>query len=293
MSNIPTREKYIQRGRRIRRMAILLDRLSLRPKKNPRHREVFIETEHGRVRTLWYGFGGTEKATVYFDLHGGGFMMGKAEMDEAMNLELNRQVGCRIISIDYAKAPDHPYPAAVNQVYAVVRHIFENAGQYAIDGSRMGIGGHSAGGNLAAVTCMQAKREGWFTFACQVLDYPPMDLFTSPWEKAQPKGAISPGMAAMFNACYVDPAQAGDPYVSPVFASAAVLQGLPPALFVLAGGDSLHDEGLKYCQMLEAAGVACECHEYPHAPHGFTYRPSPDTTDAVGKMAGFLRKYLF
>ena len=118
----------------------------------------------------------------------------------------------------------------------------------------MAIGGHSAGGNLSTVICMKAKKEGEFQFVCQVLDYPPLDLATSPLKKPQPKGAIPPKMALMFNACYVDPAQAKDPYVSPVYATQEDLAGLPPALFILAGGDSLHDEGLKYCEMLKTAG---------------------------------------
>ena len=254
--------------------------------------EILINTEFGKVRTLWYGFENTEKAPIYFDLHGGGFILGGADMDEEMNLELNKQVGCKIISIEYAKAPEFPYPAAVNQVYAVVKHVFENAEKYAIDNKRMAIGGHSAGGNLSTVTCMKATKEGEFQFVCQILDYPPLDLATSPLDKPQPKGAISPKMALMFDACYVDPTQAKDPYVSPVYATQEDLQGLPPALFILAGRDSLHDEGLKYCGMLKTARVVTECYEYANALHGFTYKPSIDAIDAWAKMAAFLRKYL-
>jgi len=95
----------------------------------------------------------------------------------------------------------------------------------------------------------------------------------------------------MFDACYIDPTQAKDPYVSPVYATQDDLEGLPPALLILAGMDSLHDEGVKYCEMLKAAGVATECYEYPHARHGFTLSPSTDTTDALEKMVAFLRKY--
>ena len=134
----------------------------------------------------------------------------------------------------------------------------------------MAIGGHSAGGNLSTVICMKAKKEGEFQFVCQVLDYPPLDLATSPLKKPQPKGAIPPKMALMFNACYVDPAQAKDPYVSPVYATQEDLAGLPPALFILAGGD----------------------YEYPRAAHGFTYNSSADRNDALEKMVTFLKKYL-
>jgi acetyl esterase len=173
-----------------------------------------------------------------------------------------------------------------------VKHVFENAGKYAVDREKMAIGGHSAGGNLSTVACMKAKKGGEFQFACQVLDYPPLDLAISPLKKPQPKGCIPPEMAMVFNACYVDPTQAKDPYVSPVYATQGDLEGLPPALFILAGRDSLRDEGLAYCEMLKTAGVVTECYEYPDAIHGFTLKSSDDTTDAIEKMVSFLMRYL-
>jgi acetyl esterase len=292
MAKLPTREQYIKRGKRLRQVAVIVHKFqNIGSKKKSVGDEILIDTEFGKVRTLWYGFENTEKAPTYFDLHGGGFIFGSADMDEEMNLELKKQVGCKIISIEYAKAPKFPYPVAVNQVYAVIEHVFENAEKYGVDSNKMAIGGHSAGGNLSTVTCMKAKKEGQFQFVCQILDYPPLDLATSAFDKPRPKGAISPQMASMFNACYVDPGQARDPYVSPVYATQQDLKGLPPALSILAGGDSLHDEGLKYRGMLEKAGVVTECHEYPNAPHGFTYKRSTDTSDAWAKMAAFLNRY--
>lgn len=293
MAKLPTREQYIKRGKILRKlMMVFLKLQNLVPKNKSLREEIFVDTDFGRVGTLWYGFENAEKSPIYFDLHGGGFILGSADMDEEMNLELKKQVGCKIISIEYAKAPEFPYPTAINQVYAVVKHVFENADKYAIDSNKMAIGGHSAGGNLSTVTCMKAKKEGEFQFVCQALDYPPLDLATSALNKPQPKGAIPPKLALMFDACYVDPTQVKEPYVSPVYATLEDLQGLPPALFILAGGDSLHDEGLKYCNMLKVAGVITECYEYPNAPHGFTYKASMDARNARAKMAIFLRKYL-
>ena len=293
MAKLLTREQLIKRGKLFHKLMVIVHKVQNLGTRNKSLRdEILIETEFGKVRTLWYGFKNTEKAPIYFDLHGGGFMLGSADMDEMMNLELHKQVGCKIISIEYAKAPEFPYPVAVNQVYAVVKHVFENAEKYAIDNNKMAIGGHSAGGNLGTVSCLKAKKEGTFQFVCQILDYPPLDLATSALDKPQPKGAISPKMALMFDACYVDPPQAKDPLVSPVYATQEDLQGLPPALFILAGRDSLHDEGVKYYEMLKTVGVATECYDYPNAFHGFTYKPSPEAIDAWAKMATFLRKYL-
>lgn len=289
-----TYEQNVKRAKQIRKLDILFfkfQKLFLRPQNKSSRKEIFIDTEFGKVRTLGYGFENNEKAPIFFDLHGGGFILGRADMDETMNTEFYRQVGCKIISIDYAKAPENPYPAAVNQVYAVVKHVYENAEKFLIDTSKMAIGGHSAGANLSTVTCLKAKKEGEFQFVCQILDYPPLDLATSALNKPQPEGCIPPKMALMFDACYVDPVQARDPFVSPVYATHEDLKGMPPALFILPGRDSLHDEGLEYCNKLKAAGVVAECYEYPHAVHGFTYKSSVDTTDALEKMTAFLRKH--
>jgi acetyl esterase len=190
-----TREQAIRKVKRLRRVAALRMRLrslfkGRRPA--PLGKEVFIETEHGKVRTLWYGFDDPETAPLFFDLHGGGFVFGSADMDEAINLELRARVGCKIISIDYAKAPEAPYPAAVNQIDAVVAHVFENAATYGVDPERMAIGGHSAGGNLSAVACLQAKRAGQVRFVGQVLDYPVLDLGTSPLRQAPAARAAFP-----------------------------------------------------------------------------------------------------
>lgn len=295
MAKVLTREQNLKKAKQLRSLQNLINKLHIlfiRSKSKVPRKEIFVDTEFGRVRTLGYGFENVEKEPVFFDLHGGGFVLGSADMDETMNIEFNKQVGCKVISIDYAKAPEFPYPAAVNQIYAVAKHVYENADKYAVDNTRIAIGGHSAGGNLSTVACMKARKDGEFQFACQVLDYPPLDLATSALAKPQPRGSIPPKMALMFDACYVDPAQAKAPYVSPVYAQREDLEGLPPALFILAGRDSLHDEGLRYRGMLEAAGVVTECYEYPNAVHGFTYKPSAATTDALEKMVVFLRRYL-
>jgi len=293
MTGLLTREQNIKRGKQIHNLEKIISKMRypfLNFNSRSLRKEIFIDTEFGRVRTLWYGAGNAAITPVFFDLHGGGFILGSADMDEKMNIEFNRQTGCKVISIDYPKAPEYPYPAAVNQIYAVVKHVYENAEKYSVNSKKMAIGGHSAGGNLSTVTCMKAKKEGKFQFVCQVLDYPPLDMATSAYDKPQPKGCIPPKMALMFDACYMDMAQARDPYVSPVYATKEDLKGLPPALFILAGRDSLHDEGLKYYTLLNTAGVETEIHEYPDAMHGFTYKPSVDTADAMEKMVLFLKR---
>ena len=293
MKNTISRERAIRKGRRIQWISGKTKFLFTSSKLKNKRSEIIIDSSAGKVRTLWYGVDIKEKLPLFIDLHGGGFILGNPEMDEGMNVQIQQELGCKVVSIEYAKAPEHPYPAAVNQVYAVVKYIVSHADEFDVDINKMAIGGHSAGGNLTTVTCMKAKELDDFKFVCQVLDYPPLDIATSPYEKPQPKGCIPPDMAEMFNACYVEPDQVKDSYVSPVFATVEELQGLPPALVIAAGQDSLHDEALKYAHMLQSAGVIVQTEEYPNATHGFTLKPSEDTTDAVAKMIRFLKKYMF
>lgn len=294
MTKLPSREQLIRRGVRYYNtsMAIKSIKKMFSGKKNL-GKEIWIDAVSGPTRTLWYGWENTEPTPVYFDLHGGGFMLGCADDDEPMNLEIEKQIGCKIVSIDYAKAPRFPFPFAVNQIYAVIDYLYEHSHEYGIDPGKMAIGGHSAGGNLSAVICLKAIEKRKIKFVCQILDYPPLDLATSALNKPQPRGSVPPKLAMMFDACYVDPALAREPYVSPVFTSPERLSGLPPALIILAGKDSLHDEGLKYCGLLGEACVVTECLEYPDSPHGFTYGQSADALDARRKMAAFLKKHLY
>lgn len=285
------REKVIKRVQRQRKMMNFLYSLS-RYSSAEHGKEVLLDTEAGTVRTLWYGFEDKTVKPVFFDAHGGGFILMNAEADEDMNVHIHKAVGCKVVSIDYAKAPEHPFPTAVDQVYAVVKEVHSNAEKYGIDSERMGIGGHSAGGNLATGCCLQAGRRGEFSFVCQMLDYPPLDLATSPYDKPCPKGAIKPRQAATYDACYIDPVQAKNPLVSPVYATEGELAKLPPSLIILAGRDSLHDEGAMYAELLKKAGVKVELHEFPEEKHGFTYYRSKAVPQAMELIEEFLSRYL-
>lgn len=292
MADLPGREELIRQGKRLRAASSFVPKLQrwLRMGARCKGEELYLDTSVGRMRALWYPVEGAGPAPLYIDLHGGGFLLGSPEMDEKMNLALRESAGCAIVSLDYPKGPDAPYPAAVNGVHAAAAFLHRNADRFRIDRQRMAIGGYSAGGNLATVACMLAAKDGPHRFACQILAYPPLDLASDPDVKPQPTGAIPPSMARIFNACYVDPARAREPSASPVFAPLADLRSQPPALVLLAGRDSLRDEGLRYGRMLESAGVAVELHEYPDAAHGFSLGRSADAVDALGKMTDFLRR---
>lgn len=252
-------------------------------------RELMIETPVGTVRTLCFGFEKKEKEPVLFDMHGGGFVMYSADVDAGLCRYLCDNCGCKVVSIDYAKAPEHPYPQAVNEVYEVVKHFAAHAEEYGIDTQRMCIGGHSAGGNLTAVTCLRSLKEKEFSFRGQILDYPPLNLSINPYEKPCPKGAIPPKIAAAFDACYLpDSSYEECPYVSPVFSKREDMAGLPRALVIAAGHDSLHDEAVHYYKLLREADVPAQLLEYPDSAHAFTMKETPDAKDAWKKMEQFL-----
>lgn len=252
-------------------------------------KEIIVKTPAGNVRTLCFGFGNKEKEPVFFDLHGGGFVMHSADVDIDICRYFHKNCSCKVVSIDYAKAPEHPYPQAVNEVYEVIKYFTAHAQEYGMDTNRMCIGGHSAGGNLTAVTCLKSLKEKEFSFCGQILDYPPLDLSINPFEKPCPEGAIPPKIAAAFDACYLpDGSYEECPYVSPVYSKREDMVGLPDALIIAAGHDSLHDEAVHYYQLLCQAEVPAQLLEYPDAAHAFTMKDSPDAKDALQKMAQFL-----
>ena len=255
-------------------------------------KERLIKTIHGDVSVLEYGFDSAETEPLFIDMHGGGFVLGWAAMDEPMCAYFREQTGVKVISIDYPKAPKHQFPIAIEAIYEVIKHYIDNAVNYSVDLDSIGIGGHSAGGNFATVMCIMAKEKGDFSFKYQVLDYPPCDMSLDAFERPNPKGAVSPKMVDMFNACYYgrDYEAAKTPYMSPVYATKEQLTGLPPALLILAGRDSLHDEGVRYYESLKNAEVQVEFHDFKESVHGFAYNRTPDAKIGWDVMVDFIRR---
>lgn len=251
--------------------------------------EESIDTRHGKIRVIKYNFDDLRILPLYIDMHGGGFILMHADSDEAMNLSFSATADVKIVSIDYPKAPESPYPVGIEAVHDVIAYFTDHAEQYRLDKTNVGIGGHSAGANMATVTCMRNLKSREFSLKYQVLDYPPLDMATSPYEKPNPKGGIPPKFATIFNSCYCDPEAAADPCVSPVFAKTEELKGMPKTLMIVCGRDSLHDEGVKYAGMLRKAGTEVELHDYPTEKHGFTiYKPSDNVREAIRLMAEFI-----
>ncbi|MER5627708.1 alpha/beta hydrolase [Streptosporangium sp. NPDC002544] len=201
---------------------------------------------------------------VYF--HGGGWVFGSVDRNDALGRDLAVRNGAVVISVDYRLAPDHPFPAAADDAWSVVRDVFGRPGVYGVDPERIAVCGDSAGGNLAAVAAWQARDAG-LRLAHQLLVYPIADVAMDTGSYRAYAGGFGLGADEMawFVAQYGgDPV---DPRLAPV--RLADKAGLAPATVITAECDPLCDEGEEYAAQLAAAGVPVEVRRYEGAIHGF------------------------
>jgi len=207
-------------------------------------------------------------ALVYF--HGGGWVLGSIESHDYPASRLAALARCVVVSVDYRLAPEHPYPAALDDAERAHRWVVEHAASIGVDPARVAVGGDSAGGNLAAALCQRMLRSDGPLPAHQLLVYPVTDLTSEAPSYALFADGFLLGRGGMrwFIDHYVpDPARRAEPDASPLLADD--LSGLPPAHVVIAGFDPLRDEGVAYAERLRDAGVAVELAEYPTTFHGF------------------------
>jgi len=235
--------------------------------------------------------GGPLPLLVFF--HGGGFVFGDLETHDGVCRLLCRHSGAHILAVDYRLAPEDPFPAAVEDARAALRWAFANASQLDADSHRIGVGGDSAGGNLAAVVSQLAARDGGPEPVLQLLIYPAMDS-TGGHRSRELFGEgffLTSAHIDWFEAHYLGAAGArgNDPRVSPLLAED--LSGLPPALVVTAAFDPLRDEGEAYAEALGAAGTPVTLRRFPGLIHGFASAAgvSRMCRDAVIEIAGATR----
>jgi acetyl esterase len=204
---------------------------------------------------------------VYF--HGGGWVVGDLESHDPYCRLLANAAGAVIVAVDYRLAPEHPYPAAVDDGDATLRYVAAHAAELGIDPNRMLVVGDSAGGNVAAVVAFTARDAG-MPLVGQILVYPVVDatLSHSSYERVGAGFTLTRDGMAWFCDQYVpNAADRKHPRVSPLFAES--LRGLPPTIVATAGHDPLCDEGAAYARRLEAEGVPVRLIHYPGQMHGF------------------------
>jgi acetyl esterase len=232
-------------------------------------------------------------ALVYF--HGGGWVIGDLETHDVLCRQITAEAGLEVVAVDYRLAPEHKFPAAVDDAWAATRWVAANAGRLGVDPRRIAVGGDSAGGNLAAVVALLARDAGAPAIAYQVLLYPVTDGRTdtaSYRDCADGYLLTRDGMRWFFDHYLKSPADAADWRVSPLRAGS--LAGLPPALVVTAGFDPLRDEGDAYAARLREAGVRVDHVCYGGMIHGFAPmgRLIDSGNRAVSHIAASLREAL-
>ena len=235
---------------------------------------------------------GLRAALVYF--HGGGWVVGSLESADATCRALTNRSRCVVISIGYRLAPEHKFPAAVDDAYAATRWAADNASELRIDPPRIAVGGASAGGNLAAAVALRARERGGPKIAFQLLTVPVTELSSkaeSHREFAEGYGLSAADMT-WFGMHYVrTPADADDPLASVLRAD---LHDLPPAFVITAECDPLRDDGEAYAEKLRKLGIAARYKRYPGMFHGFMSFPRtlPEADEAFEDAGKALREAL-
>jgi acetyl esterase len=207
-------------------------------------------------------------ALVYF--HGGGWVIGSLETHENLCKALANRSGARVVAVDYRLAPEHGWPAAAEDCYAVSCHMAEHGAAHGIDGARLAVGGDSAGGNLAAVVALLARERGGPRLRHQVLIYPVTDHdFERPSyrENGSDYFLTTDAMRWFWDHYVPDRGQRNHWSAAPL--RAEKLAGLPPATVITAEYDPLRDEGEAYAERLREAGVPVTCSRYDGQIHGF------------------------
>lgn len=242
------------------------------------------------VRVYRPSTGGPLPLLVYF--FGGGWTLGSIDTSDGICRSLANSAGCLVVTAGYRLAPEHRFPAAVDDCYAATAWIASHATDFGADPARIAVGGDSAGGNLAAAVALLARDRGGPRLAGQLLVYPNTD-YLSDTESMRDNGdpwLFNHHSVAWYWQHYLGtPDDGRNPLASPLRADD--LGGLPPALVVTAEYDPLRDQGEEYGHRLADAGVPAVVSRYPGTVHGFFAMAG--TVDAgraaIAEAAGALR----
>lgn len=246
----------------------------------------YYRPDHGRAQ-------GALPFLIFF--HGGGWVIGDLDSHDILCRQMVLGSACAVISVDYRLSPEHKYPAALEDAELAVEWIFKNAQALGLDASRAGIGGDSAGGNLAAVMTLLSRDGKLPPFAFQFLAYPVTDLTMArrSYDVAAEGLPVTRETMEWFIGHYLNNEDEQTEWrASPVFARS--LKGVPPAYIVSAGYDPLVDEGDAYARRLRAAGVPVRVDHYGGQIHGFLTMGAalPTAGKAVAEIGKVLKSAL-
>jgi acetyl esterase/lipase len=247
------------------------------------------------VRIYWppadSGPAGPPPVLLYF--HGGGFVVGDLDTHDGTARQHAVGAGAVVVSVDYRLAPEHPYPAATDDAWAATRWVAEHAGELGADATRLAVAGDSAGGTIAAVIAQRARDHPGPPIAFQLLWYP-----STMWDASLPSFTenasalvLDREAIAAFSRWYAGDVDMSDPPAGMAPGRAADLSGLPPAYIAVAGHDPLRDDGVRYGELLAAAGVPVEVHNAETLVHGYVGYAGvvPAATDALNRGLAAVR----
>jgi acetyl esterase len=251
--------------------------------------QIVDDTVEGIPVRIYRGDAPPTGLVVYF--HGGGFCIGSIGLMDNVAREITHHSGAVVVSVEYRLAPEHPYPAGLDDCETVTRWAFAHAREFGVPVERVAVAGESAGGNLSAAVALRLLRDAGAALAGQVLLYPGVDANSDEHESRRQFDGIILNGSSMDG--YWERYSAGrdlsrDPFAAPLRAES--LEGLPPALVVLGGCDLLRDEGRAYAGRLRDAGVPVDEVCYPGQPHGFLNFGLPAAAPAFEKVGAWLRQ---
>jgi acetyl esterase len=283
------------------RQAYTASRALLVPEPQPvaETRELACPGPHGDIALRFYRPAGTERgqalpALVYF--HGGGWLLGGLDSHDTTCRHFANAARCAVVSVDYRMAPEHKFPAAVDDSAAATRWIIDHAASLGTDPARVAVGGDSAGGNLAAVLALMARDGTLPPLAFQLLIYPATDMAMTTVSSQTITQAVP--LTSKTMKWFIDHYMRGQGDITDWRASparAADLSGTAPALVLTCACDPLRDEGIDYARRLEREGVRVTHLHFSDQIHGFMSMGKIIRTAgvAIDMMAGVLGKALW
>jgi len=251
---------------------------------------------HGRSLPLrLYTPAGQGPFAVLMFFHGGGWVTGDLDTHDGFCRHMCEWAGCAVVAVDYARPPEHVFPAAVDDCCAATQWVAEQGQSLGLDTSRMAVAGGGSGGGLAAVICQWAREQAGPPIMFQLLLYPLLDCLAqnaSHTEFAEGFGLTGKMLEWYINHYVPEGGSRDDPRLSPL--RHPDLWGLPPALVITSGLDVLRDEGREYVRRLTEADVPVQHNEYSSMPHGFINYPADfdDARQALLLCAQALHKHL-
>ena len=271
-------------------MDMMMELLGVVPEPVAKVEDLLIPGPAGQIPVRVYTPQGSGPFPVLVFFHGGGFAIGSIKNYDELCQALTNAASCMVVSVEYRLAPEHKFPAAVDDCYAATKWVAENANTIGGDPTRIAIGGDSAGGNLTAVIALMARERGTPPLVYQLLVYPATDFANdTPSHRENADGYfLTEDDTVWFMNLYLrSEADANNPYASPL--RAQDFSGLPPALVITAEFDPLRDEGEAYAARLSEAGVPVVCTRYNGMIHGFLSMPFDQARKARQEVAANLR----